>query len=66
MASLAPFESALIGEQLRTGMRPPIPEATRKTIEELARQGRSIKASPGELGVGYGTAWTYVRAMERA
>ncbi len=76
MASLAQFESALIGERVRAGMararaqgrrisRPPIPAATRKRIEELARRGRSINGIAKELGVGYGTAWNYVRAMRR-
>jgi DNA invertase Pin-like site-specific DNA recombinase len=76
MASLAQFESALIGERVRAGMararaqgrrisRPPIPAATRKRIKELARRGHSINGIAKELGVGYGTAWNYVRAMER-
>ena len=76
MASLAQFESALIGERVRAGMararaqgkrisRPPIPAATRRRIEELARQGRSINGIHRELGIGYGTAWNYVRAMQR-
>ncbi len=62
MASLAQSESALIGEQLRAGMRPPIPEATRKTIEELAREGRSINGIAQELKIAHGTAWNYVKA----
>ena len=76
MASLAQFESALIGERVRAGMarakaqgkrtsRPPIPERTRKRIEELARAGRSINGIAKELKVAYGTAWNYVKAMER-
>ncbi len=67
MASLAPFESALIGERVRAGMaramaqgtrtsRLPIPEVTRRTIEELWRQGKSINAIRKELKVAYGTA----------
>ena len=77
MANLAQFESSLIGERVRAGMarakaqgkrvsRPPIPEATRRRIEELARAGRSINGIAKELGIAYGTAWNYVRAMERA
>ena len=73
MASLAQFEGALIGERVRAGMarakaqgkrvsRPPIPEATRKKIEELAEAGRSINGIAKELGIAYGTAWTYVKA----
>ncbi len=76
MASLAQFESALIGERVRAGMarakaqgkrvsRPPIPEATRRRIEELARAGRSINSIAKELKIAYGTAWHYVRALER-
>jgi DNA invertase Pin-like site-specific DNA recombinase len=76
MASLAQFESALIGERVRAGMararaqgkrvsRPPIPAATRRRIEELARAGRSINGIAKELEVAYGTAWNYVKAMER-
>ena len=75
MASLAQFESSLIGERVRAGMarakaqgkrvsRPPIPEATRRRIEELHREGRSINGIAKELKVAYGTAWTYVKAME--
>ncbi len=76
MASLAQFESSLIGERVRAGMararaqgkrvsRPPIPAATRRRIEELAREGRSINGIAKELKVAYGTAWNYVKAMER-
>src|SRR3712207_2254326 len=77
MASLAQFESSLIGERVRAGMsrtraqgkrisRPPIPAATRRRIEELARAGRSINGIAKELGIAYGTAWNYVRAMKLA
>ncbi len=76
MANLAQFESSLIGERVRAGMararaqgkrvsRPPIPAATRRRIEELARAGRSINGIAKELEVAYGTAWDYVKAMER-
>jgi DNA invertase Pin-like site-specific DNA recombinase len=75
MASLAQFESSLIGERVRAGMarakaqgkrvsRPPLPEATRRRIEELWRAGKSINAIRKELKIAYGTAWTYVKAME--
>ncbi len=77
MASLAQFESSLIGERVRAGMarakaqgkrvsRPPIPEATRRRIEELWRAGGSINAIRRELKIAYGTAWNYVRALEPA
>jgi DNA invertase Pin-like site-specific DNA recombinase len=73
MANLAQFESSLIGERVRAGMarakaqgkrvsRPPIPAATRRRIEELWREGRSINGIAKELGIAYGTAWNYVRA----
>ena len=73
MANLAQFESSLIGERVRAGMararaqgkrvsRPPIPVATRRRIEELWQEGRSINGIAKELGIAYGTAWNYVRA----
>ena len=31
----------------------------------VARQGRSVNGIARELGVGYGTAWTCARAMQR-
>ncbi len=76
MASLAQFESSLIGERVRAGMarakaqgrrvsRPPIPAATRRRIEALRRAGRSINGIAKELKVAYGTAWHYVKVMER-
>ena len=76
MASLAQFESSLIGERVRAGMataraegkrisRPPIPEAKRRRIEELRKAGKSINGIHKELGIGYGTAWNYVRALEQ-
>jgi DNA invertase Pin-like site-specific DNA recombinase len=74
MANLAQFESALIGERVKAGMararaqgkrtsRPPIPEATRRRIAELRGQGMSVKRIAKELGIGYGTAWNYVRLL---
>jgi DNA invertase Pin-like site-specific DNA recombinase len=76
MASLAQFESSLIDERVRAGMararaqgkrvsRPPIPERTRRRIEELAREGRSINGIAKELKVACGTAWNYVKAIKR-
>ena len=46
--------------------RPPIPVTTRRKIEELARAGRSINGIARELGIAYGTAWNYVRAVRQA
>ena len=77
MANLAQFESALIGERVRAGMararaqgkrvsRPPIPEAKRRRLEELWREGRSINAIRKELGIAYGTAWNYVQVLRQA
>jgi DNA invertase Pin-like site-specific DNA recombinase len=73
MASLARFESALIGARGRAGMarvraqgkpvsRPPLPEATRRRIAELHGQGVSIKRIAEQLGIGYGTAWNHAKA----
>jgi molybdenum-dependent DNA-binding transcriptional regulator ModE len=44
---------------------PPIPEAKRRRIEELHRAGTSINGTREELGIGYSTAWNYVRALEQ-
>ncbi len=74
MASLAQFESSLIGERVRAGMvraraqgervsRPPVPEATRRRIGELRKEGKSINGIARELKIAYGTAWNYVRAL---
>lgn len=76
MANLAQFESSLIGERVRAGMararaqgkrvsRPPISETTRARIKQLRREGKSINAIRKELGIAYGTAWNYVKALER-
>src|SRR5829696_1763805 len=76
MANLAQFESALIGKRVKAGMarakaqgkrtsRPPIPEATRRMIAELHAQGVSIKRISKELGIAYGTAWNYIKAVGR-
>jgi DNA-binding NarL/FixJ family response regulator len=46
--------------------RPPIPAATRQSIEELWRAGKSINGIAKELKIAYGTAWNYVRALEPA
>ena len=45
--------------------RPLIPEAKRRRIEKLHRAGTSINGIRKKLGIGYGTAWNYVRALEQ-
>jgi transposase len=45
-------------------LRPPIPEAKRRRIEELYRAGTSINDIGKKLGIGYGT-WKYIRALEQ-
>ena len=75
MASLAQFESSLIGARTKAGMerakaqgkrtsRPPISKATKKQIGKLAREGKSINQIGKELGIGYGTAHKYVKEFE--
>ena len=75
MASLAQFESSLIGDRTKAGMararaegkrtsRPPTSEATKKQIAKLARAGKSINQIRKELDIGYGTAYKYVKALE--
>jgi DNA invertase Pin-like site-specific DNA recombinase len=75
MANLAQFESALIGERVKAGMarakaqgkrtsRPPIPEATKRTIAELHGRGVSIKQIAKRLGIAYGTAWNYIKGTK--
>lgn len=72
MASLAQFESALIGKRVRAGMararaqgkrvsRPPIPAAMRHKIAELHAQGVWVKKIAKQLGVAYGTAWNHAK-----
>ena len=72
MASLAQFESSLTGACTKAGMerakaqgtrtsRPPIPKATQEEIAKLAKKGMSINQIRKELGIGYGTASTYVK-----
>src|SRR5512142_1383646 len=76
MASLAQFESSLIGERVRAGMararaqgklvsRPPIADEVKGQIETLWTQGRSMNAISQQLGIGYGTVWKYVQLCEQ-
>ena len=75
MASLAQFESALIGERTKAGMqrareqgkrvhRPPLPEKTKKEIAKLREQGVSIKIISRKLKIAYATAHKYVKALQ--
>ena len=74
MASIAQFESSLIGERTKAGMeraraqgkrtsRPLIPEATKREIVTRAKKGISINKIRKELGIGYGTAYKYVKEV---
>jgi DNA invertase Pin-like site-specific DNA recombinase len=76
MASLAQFESALIGERVKVGMarakaqgkrisRAPIPKGLQARIAELFHQGTSIHRISKQLGIGYGTAWNYVQRCKQ-
>ncbi len=75
MASLAQFESALIGERTKAGMqrareqgkrvhRPPLPEKTKREIARLREQGVSIKSISRKLKIAYATAYKYVKALQ--
>ena len=75
MASLAQFESALIGERTKAGMqrareqgkrvhRPPLPEKTKREIAKLREQGVSIKSISRKLKIAYATAHKYVKALQ--
>ncbi len=75
MASLAQFESALIGERTKAGMqrtreqgkrvhRPPLPEKTQREIAKLREQGVSIKSISRKLKIAYATAHKYVKALQ--
>ena len=72
MASLAQFERALISERVKAGMarakaqgkrisRAPLAEALQAQIVALAAEGLSIHQIGKQLGIGYGTAWKYIR-----
>jgi DNA invertase Pin-like site-specific DNA recombinase len=79
MASLAQFESSLISERVKAGMararaqgkhvsRPRIPASTQAKIHQLRLQDPpvSISAISKQLGIAYGTAWNYAKALELA
>ena len=74
MASLAQFESALIGERTKAGMqrareqgkcvhRPPLPEKTKRKIAKLGEQGVSIKSISRKLKIAYATAYKYINKI---
>jgi DNA invertase Pin-like site-specific DNA recombinase len=76
MASLAQFESALIGERVRAGMaraweqgkrcsRPPISREVQAEIERLWQKGLSINRISQRLEIAYGTAWNYIKGYAR-
>ncbi len=75
MASLAQFERALISERVKAGMarakaqgkpisRAPIAEELQAQIVALAAEGLSIHQIGKQLGLGYGTAWKYIRRVK--
>jgi len=75
MASLAQFESALIGERTRAGMeraraqgkqtwRPSIPRAIQAKIVMMYAHGVSINKIAKQLQIGYATAHKYIKALE--
>ena len=77
MASLAQFESALISERVKAGMvrakaqgkpisRAPLAAELQAQIAALYAEGRSIHQISKQLGIGYGTAWNYVRHAKEA
>jgi DNA invertase Pin-like site-specific DNA recombinase len=75
MASLAQFESALIGERTKAGMqrakaqgkhiaRPPISPALKREIAKLVREKVSINQIAKRLQIGYATAHKYVKGAK--
>jgi DNA invertase Pin-like site-specific DNA recombinase len=77
MASLAQFESALIGERVRAGMararaqgkrcsRPAISKEVQAQIESLWREGLSINRISQRLEIAYGTAWNYIKGYAQS
>jgi len=76
MATLAEFESALIGERVRAGLdraraqgktlgRPRIPDRSRDRMIELRFAGKSLRVIGADLGVGHSTVARTVRAYEQ-
>ncbi len=75
MASLAQFERALISERVKAGMarakaqgkrisRAPLAEELQAQMVALAAEGLSIHQIGKQLGLGYGTAWKYIRRVK--
>jgi DNA invertase Pin-like site-specific DNA recombinase len=75
MASLAQFERALISERVKAGMarakaqgkrisRAPLALELQAQIAALAAEGLSIHQIGRQLGIGYGTAWKYIRHVK--
>src|SRR4029453_1571299 len=75
MASLAQFERALISERVKAGRagakaqgkrisRAPLAEELQAQIVALAAEGLSIHQIGKQLGLGYGTAWKYIRRVK--
>lgn len=74
MASLAQFESALISDRVKAGMarakaqgknisRPKLSTELQQQIILMHRQNVSVNQISKRLGIGYGTAWNYVRKI---
>ena len=75
MASRAQFERALISERVKAGMarakaqgkrisRAPLAEELQAQMVALAAEGLSIHQIGKQLGLGYGTAWKYIRRVK--
>lgn len=75
MASLAQFERALISERVKAGMArakaqgkriswAPLARELQAPIAALAAAGLSIHQIGRQLGIGYGTAWKYIRHVK--
>ena len=74
MASLAQFESSLIGDRVKAGMaraksqgtrcsRPTISQDTQERIKRLHQEGLSINQISKRLDIAYGTAWNYIKNL---
>jgi DNA-binding CsgD family transcriptional regulator len=55
-----------LGSGVSESPAPGAPLNATEPVEELWRAGRSINGIARELGIAYGTAWNYVRAMKSA
>lgn len=76
MASLAQFESSLIGQRVRAGMarakaqgklvsRPKLTIDLQKQIKDLYEKGISINKISQQLDISYGSAWNYVQQSKQ-